>query len=181
MSVLFIVLIIIIAAAVTAIVFFANKKPYPSAPVRSNADAVPEEEFIPVEIYGLYCCIRKGEDGLVTNDVFRFSDNAGKDDNGAVESVVISQRKPGDGYFPKEKWFNWDGDYENETREGGRWKRDGNRIRFVIEVSRGNIIYKGVIQKDGMILDSYSQITGHKEEGKIYKLFPFEEVPGWWD
>ena len=56
MSVLFIVLIIIIAAAVTAIVFFANKKPYPSAPVRSNADAVPEEEYIPVEIYGLYCC-----------------------------------------------------------------------------------------------------------------------------
>ena len=165
MSVLFIVLIIIIAAAVTAIVFFAKKKPYPSAPVRSNADAVPEEEYIPVEIYGLYCCIRKGEDGLVTNNVFRFSDNAGKDDNGAVESVVISQRK----------------DYENETREGGRWKRDGNRIRFVIELSRGNIIYKGVIQKDGMILDSYSEITGHKAEGKIYKLFPFEEVPGWWD
>jgi hypothetical protein len=181
MSVLFIVFIIIIAAAVTVIVFFANKKPYPSAPVRSNADAVPEEEYIPVEIYGLYCCIRKGEDGLVTNDVFRFSDNAGKDDNGAVESVVISQRKPGDGYFPKEKWFNWDGDYENETRLRGRWKRDGNRIRFVIELSRGNIIYKGVIQKDGMILDAYSQITGHKEEGKIYKLFPFEEVPGWWD
>ena len=126
MSVLFIVLIIIIAAAVTAIVFFAKKKPYPSAPVRSNADAVPEEEYIPVEIYGLYCCIRKGEDGLVTNNVFRFSDNAGKDDNGAVLSAVIGQRKPEDGYFPKEKWFNWDWNYENEDRPGGRWKRSGN-------------------------------------------------------
>ena len=95
MSVLFIVLIMIIAAAAAGIVFFANKKPYPSVPARKHEDAVPEEEYIPVEIYGLYCCIREGEDGLVTNDVFRFSDNAGKDDNGAVSSVVISQRKPG--------------------------------------------------------------------------------------
>ncbi len=181
MSVLFIVLIIIIAVAAAGTVFLAHRKPYPSVPDRKYKDAVPEEETIPVELYGLYCCIRKGEDGLVTNNVFRFSDNAGKDDNGAVLSVVVSQRKPEDGYFPKEKWFNWEWDYENETREGGRWKRDGNRIRFVIELPRGNIIYKGSIQKDRMILDSYSQITGHKAEGLIYKLYPFEEVPGWWD
>jgi hypothetical protein len=131
-----------------------------------------------VELYGLYCCIRKGEDGLMTNTVFRFSDNAGKEDNGAVFTVLIGQRKPEDGYFPKEKWFRPE---NHEGVDGGRWKRNGNRIRFVIELPRGNIIYKGVIQNDGMILDSYSEITGHKAEGRVYKLYPFEEVPGWWD
>jgi hypothetical protein len=181
MSVLFVVLVIIVFAAAAGAVFYVQRNPYPTLPERKHADPLPEEEWIPVELYGLYCCIRKGEDGLMTNTVFRFSDNAGKDDNGAVLSVVIGQRKPGDGYFPKEKWFGREGRDENETQSGGRWKRNGNRIRFVIELPRGNIIYKGVIQKDCMILDSYSEITGHKAEGRIYKLYPFEEVPGWWD
>ena len=178
MSILFIILVIIIVAAATGAVFFAHRRPYPSIPDRSHADAVPEEELIPLEMYGLYCCIRKQEDGLMLNEVFRFFNNAGKDDDGAVLSVVISQRKPGDGYFPKEKWFDRGND---ENNDGGRWKRNGNRIRFVIELPRGNIIYKGSIQKDCLILNSYSEITGHKAEGLIYKLYSFEEVPGGWD
>ena len=181
MSILFIVLIIIVASAAAGTVFFVHRKPYPSLPPRNNAEAVAEEEYIPLELYGLYCFIRKGEDGLMINHVFRFSDNAGKDDNGAVLSAVIGQRKPEDGYFPKEKWFNWDWNYENEDRPGGRWKRSGNNIRFTIELKRGNILYCGTIREDSLVLNSQSEITGHREEGAVFQLYRFEEVPGWWD
>ncbi len=178
MSVLFIIIVIIISAAAAGAVVFMRMHPRPSLPDRKQRDAVPEEEYIPLEIYGLYCRIREKEDGTLENDVFRFFDNAGKNDNGAVLSAVIWQRNPGDGYFPKEKWFSLKNSEENSS---GRWKRDGNRIRFAIELPRGNIICKGVIQKDCLILDTFSEITGHKAEGVVYKLIPFEEVPGWWD
>ena len=178
MSVLFIIIVIIISVAAAGAVVFVRMHPHPSLPDRKQRDAAAEENYIPLETYGLYCCIKEKEDGILVNDVFRFYDNAGKNDNGAVLSAVISQRKPGDEYFPKEKWFNLE---NNENISGGRWKRNGNRIRFAIELPRGNIICKGVIQEGGIILDTYSEITGHKAEGVVYKLIPFEEVPGWWD
>ena len=180
MSIVFILIVIIIAAAIAGLLFFVRNNSYAPMQDRSHAEPITEEESIPLEMYGLYCCIREGEDGLMRNDVFRFYDNAGKDDNGAVYSVVVAQQKPGDGYFPKEKWFNWENN-DIEKNDGGRWKRNGNQIRFAIELTRGKIIYKGTIQKDCLILDSYSEITGHRESGRKYILYPFEEVPGWWD
>ena len=106
MSVLFIIIVIIISVAAAGAAVFVRMHPHPSLPDRKPPDAVPEENYIPLETYGLYCCIKEKEDGILVNDVFRFYDNAGKNDNGAVLSAVISQRKPEDGYFPKEKWFN---------------------------------------------------------------------------
>ena len=178
MGIMLFVLVIIIAAGAAGILFSVWTKPNLSAANRRQEEVITEEEYLPLEMDGLYCCIRNMEDGLMRNSVFRFFDNAGKDDNGAVLSVVIGQRKPEDSCFPKEKWFNWE---NNKTIDGGRWKRDGNNIRITIELKKGKIIYKGTIKENALVLNSWSEITGHKEEGLIFELFPFEEVPGWWD
>ena len=155
---------------------FGIRKPKPAVQNRSEE---PSEEEIPIETGGLYCRIYQDKDGLFRNSVFRFYDNAGKYDDGGVHTVHVAQRKPEDGYYPKKKWFN---QYEqDDPPDGGRWKRTGNRIRFVIELPRGNIIYRGTIEKDGLTLDSHSEITGYKAENLHYEFIPFGKVPGWYD
>ena len=139
---------------------------------KREVPAETEAESFPVRTNGLYCSIRTIEGGLIGNNVFRFYEN------GAVLSAVVYQRKPGDGYFPNERWFNWE---NNENTDGGRWKRKGDHISFSIELPRGSIIYKGEIGEDLLVLDSYSQITGAKATGREFVFYPFPEVPGWLD
>ena len=150
---------------------FGMKKRTPSA-VRETDTGPAEEELLPLETYGLYCRIIHRENGLTENRVFRFYET------GAVLSVSLAQRKPDDGYFPKEQWFNRE---NSEDNSGGRWKRTGNQIRITVTLPRGNIIYSGTITEDGMVLNSRSEITGFRAENLFYKYYPFQEVPGWWD
>ena len=130
------------------------------------------DEILPLETYGLYCRIQQRANGLTENDVFRFFEN------GDVLNAHVAQRKAGDGYFPKEYWFNWD---NHKTYSSGRWKRNGNGIDITIRVSGKNIRYSGTLKLDGMILDSCSELTGNREERVEYEYYPFAEVPGWWD
>ena len=149
----------------------------PKAPAQETVD-IDEQDLLPVRTDGIYCHIKSDEDGLVSNNAFRFFDNAGKTDNGAVLTVLLAQQKQDDGYYPKNSWFCWE---NNENEDGGRWSRKGNEIAISIELTRGTIRYKGRIEEERLILDSHSLITGFKESGKEYAFCKFEDVPGWFD
>ena len=140
------------------------------AAVPAAAPVISNEPQIPVRFDGIYCFIYDNDKGLKQNSAMRFYEG------GAVISTTVCQLKEGDGYFPKSGWFNRDQDSDNS---GGRWRRNGNKIDFFITVSKGNIIYKGSICEDKLVLDSYSQATGFRRNGAEFVFIPFSEVPGW--
>ena len=126
---------------------------------------------------GLYCEFQS--DGFhLTNYCLRFYD-----DGTVISATVGASREEelaGEGnipHYPREFWF--DKKKADYLKDFGFFETSEDKISFTQVGECGSIDYSGVINDDGLTLDTHSNINGRDAKDRVYKFIPFEDIEEW--